>query len=164
LVNLGTAQTKAPPLMVGSEVFEGEMISKGSYLPPPKSEEGKPVDQRYNFSPSAAIVDHTFILCSSTDTARSLIKAIKSGKTQGEPSDATLVAEGDGVQAAKLLELNKAQFVMRNMLEKGNDKQAAEGETDLLIRALRYLGHARLEVNDRGPELTVRLRFDLGKP
>ena len=60
LANLGAAQSKAPPLELGSETFEGVTISTTHFMAPvnkPNNEaEDKdkgPVHSRHNFSPSA---------------------------------------------------------------------------------------------------------------
>lgn len=164
LVNLGAAQQKAPPLMLGSEQFEGVTISRGAYLAveAPARDESRPgkgkadaksydaAGQRFNFSPSAAEVEHTFILSSNVALARALITSLRSERA-APASDATLVAEADGAQLARLVEVNRESLATQNMLQKGNARAAAEAEVDLLARLLRYLGHGRFTVHD-GPD------------
>lgn len=171
LVNLGAAQQKAPPLMLGSETFQGITISRAAYLPvkdPSRndSESSKDpenvVDGRFNFSPSAAEVDHTFILSSNVALARSLVQAIQEAG-DAEPTDATLVAEADGSELAKLVAVNRETLAMRNMLSKGSARADAESEIDLLARFLRYLGHGRLSVLDRPEATRLSVEFQLGE-
>ncbi len=176
LVNIGAAQQKAPPLMLGSEQFRGVTISSGTYLPmkdatqapadAPKdssgpAKNGETVGQRFNFSPSAAEVNHTFILSSNVALARSLVQAIQE---QGDApaSDATLMAEADGSALASLVAINREHLAMQNMLEKGNARTSAESEIDLLARLLRYLGHGRLTVHDHSDATRLTVEFRLG--
>src|SRR5262249_12263005 len=120
----------------------------------------EPVHYRHNYSPSAAQVGQHFILSSSVGLTRDLISALKS---PGKASDATLAAEADGSALARLVDLNRKRLVMHNMLEKGHDKDQAEGEVGLLAALLRYLGRGRLTVQDAPDATRVGLEFTLGK-
>ncbi len=162
LVNIGAAQQKAPPLMLGSVQVNGVTISSSSYVTPAKEKEAPegPVGQRFNFSPSAFQVGNTFVLSSSLNLARSLVKALNE---PSEPSRETLVAEADGLALASLVRINREQLAMRNMLEKGNDRTKAESEVDLLAALLRYLGHGRLTVSDQETQSRLAIEFRLGE-
>jgi hypothetical protein len=161
LANLGAAQTKAPPLLLGSETLDGVTISTTQYLPPRKVEGApdEPVHQRHNFSPSAAQVGNHFFISSSVGLARNLVKALRD---PGPPGAPTLVAEADGAALARLVERNRTRLVMQNMLEKGNDKPAAEREVGTLLSLLRDLGHARLTARDTPGAFRLRLDLALG--
>jgi hypothetical protein len=160
LANLGAAQEKAPPLMLGSETCEGVTIATSKFQvpkgPPPK---GEPVHQRHNFSPSSALVGDHFILSSSLGLTRDLIRSLKS---PAKPTDDTLVVAASGAELAGLIEQNRDRLVMQNMLEKGNDKARAEGEIGLLAALARYLGQGTLTSKDRPESLQFRLDFHLG--
>jgi len=159
LANLGAAETKAPPLMLGTETVAGITISTAAFMPPktarPKDE---PVHLRQNFSPSVAQVGDRFIFSSSTGLARELIKTLQSPM---KATDATLIAEADATEMARLVDLNRARLVMQNMVEKGNDKAVAEKEVGLIVELLRYLGHASLTVKDRPDSVQLRVNFAL---
>jgi hypothetical protein len=169
LVNLGAAQTKAPPLELGSETFEGVTIATSHFMPLKKAagdaskpaDAKPPVDTRLNFTPSAAQVGNHFVLSSSAGLARELVKALK---TPAKPEDATLLAEADGASLARLVELNRPRLVMQNMLDKGHDKDQAEAQIGLLSSLLRYLGHGRLSVRDGADATRLGLEFSLGTP
>jgi hypothetical protein len=172
LANLGSAQTKAPPLELGSETFEGVTISTARFMRPAKkladgkdatkepAKDKEPVHYRHNYSPSAAQVGQRFILSSSVGLTRDLISALKS---PGKAPDATLAAEADGAALARLVDLNRNRLVMQNMLEKGHDKDQGEGEVGLLAALLRYLGYGRLSIQDAPDATRVGLEFRLGK-
>jgi len=163
LSNLGAAQSKAPPLELGSETFEGVTIATSRYMPPRKVAEAGAKDAvhtRHNYSPSAVQVGNHFVISSSVGLARNLVKALKS--TAG-PAEATLAGAADSDALSRLVDLNRERLVMQNMLEKGHDKDQAEGEVGLLASLLRYLGTARLSVVDTPDSSRANLEFTLGK-
>jgi hypothetical protein len=156
LANLGAAQTKAPPLMIGSEDFEGVTITTSKFLPP-KLTEGEPIHQRHNFTPSAVQVGDRFILSSGIGLARDLVKAVNA---PAAPGDFTLIAEADGVELAGLVDQNKTRLVEQNMLDKGNDRKKASEEIEVLSTLLKTLSHATLTAKDTPESLHLKLRLD----
>jgi hypothetical protein len=160
LANVGAAQNKAPPLMLGSETLDGVAISTARFLKPKAGPTpGEPVPSRHNFSPSIAQVGDHFILSSSASLVRDLIPALKN---PAGPSDASLVIAAEGAELAALIEENRTRLVMQNMLEKGNDKPKAEDEVGVLARIVRALGRGSLSALD-SPE-SVQFRVDFATP
>jgi hypothetical protein len=178
LANLGAAESKskAPPLELGSETFEGVTIATSQFMkpPPPKpaddagarakrsvvSSPPEPVHYRHNFSPCAVQVGSYFVISSSLGLTRDLVKALKS---PAKAEDATLVTEADGAVLSKLVYLNRSRMVMQNMLDRGHDKEQAEAEVRLISALLDYLGHGRLSIQDGADATRVELDFALGK-
>lgn len=160
LANLGAAETKAPPLMLGSEDIDGVTISTARYLPRPNRPEGEPVHQRHNFSPSAVQVDHHFIISSSLGLAKDLVRALKA---PAAPVPATLVIDVDGAEVGKLIEQNREELVTRNIVEKGNGRERAEQEVDLLKQLAEYLGRGSLHAVDGPDGPRFSLQFELGR-
>ena len=161
LVNLGAAQSKAPPLELGSETVDGITISSSHFIPPKGPDDDKQsVHVRHNFTPSVAQVDNYFILSSSVGLTRDLIKAIKS---PAKPADATLLVEADGPELVKLLEFNRNRLVMQNMLSRGENKAQAEDGVSTLLQLLRYFGHGRLTVQDGSDSVHLALDFALSQ-
>ncbi|WP_406693579.1 hypothetical protein V5E97_21310 [Singulisphaera sp. Ch08] len=161
VINVGGVQSKSPPLELGSETIEDVTISTARFMLPKAPLDAKePVHSRHNFSPSIAQVENRFILSSSVGLARDLIQSFKS---PAKPEDTTLLIEADGRELADLVEINKTRLVMQNMLEKGHDKTQAEHEISVLTQVLRYLGLARLSVQDSVEDLRLKLNLDLGK-
>src|SRR5205823_5469108 len=107
LVNIGSAQQKAPLLELGSEEVEGITIATTRYMVPRASSTASlPPHLRYNFSPSAAQVGKFFILSSSTHLARALVKELKSdggARAAGAEAKSTFSVEADGPELARLL-------------------------------------------------------------
>jgi hypothetical protein len=160
LANLGAAQSKAPPLELGSETIDGVTIATTKFMLPKGSADAKePVHMRQNFSPSVVQVDNHFILSSSLGLTKDLISAVR---VPEKSVASTLLVEADGSALARLVEANRLRLVTQNMLEKGNDKAAATGEIDLLVGLLRYAGLGTLTATDGDKTLDFRLDFALG--
>lgn len=158
LANLGSAQTKAPPLMISSDTFEGTVIATSKYEREIGRPKGEPINIRHNFTPSAARVGNTFILSSSLGLARELVTEVKKPPL---PSDAMFVTEANGPAAARLVGRNRSYLVTQNMLQKGNTKAQAEGEIGLMVEALKYLGQARMSVVERPGSLLLNIEYAL---
>jgi hypothetical protein len=167
LANLGSAQTKAPPLELLSETHEGVTLSTTRFMPTPKSEPGAaadaPVHYRHNFSPTTAQVGPFFVLSSSAGLARDLVTQLKGSGPDDRDGSGTFVAEADGQVLARLVDLNRGQLVLRNILDKGNDEERAKGEVELLAALIRYLGQARLGMDDGKDRVRFTLDFQLGR-
>jgi len=162
LANLGAAQTKAPPLMLGSEECDGTSISTSRFhRSRGEAREPGPVNDRHNFSPSAVQVGDRFILSSSLGLARDLVAPMKEA---GPATDATLLAEADGAELAALIGENRAKMVMRNMVAKGNDRARAEAEVDFLARLARALNRGSLSARDDADGVRFQLDFRIDAP
>lgn len=160
LANLGAAQSKAPPLELGSEVVDGVTIATSHFMAAKAAPGAKePVHQRQNYSPSAAQVDNHFIISSSLGLTRDLIPVLRK---PAEETDVTAILEADGPTLAHLLGVNRQRLVTQNMLEKGNDKATASGQIDLLLGLLQYAGRGTLTAKDEDKAVEFRLDFALG--
>jgi hypothetical protein len=162
LANLGAAQSKAPPLMLGSETVDGVTISTSKFVvaKDAKVDPKQPVNLRFNFSPSAALVDNHFVISSSLPLARDLVKTVKN---PAKSTDATLLADVNGEELAKLIDQNRKRLVMDNMVSKGNDKARSEAEIGSLSALAKYLHHGKLTTADTEGGVRLRLEFDLQK-
>jgi hypothetical protein len=163
--NVEAAQKKAQVLELGSENVEGITMATTHFLVPrtsaPANEQAR---QRYNFTPAAAQVGKFFILSSSTDLARSLVKELKSANGgQGITSEAksTLTLEADGPELARFLEKNHGRMVMQNVLKQGETKEKAEQRVALNLAVLNYLRHGQLIVRDDPDATRFQLKLEL---
>ena len=160
LANLGAAQSKAPPLELGSEVVDGVTIATSHFMAPKAAPGAKEsVHQRQNYSPSAAQVDNHFILSSSLGLTKDLIPVLRK---PAKETDVTAIIEADGPTLAHLLGMNRQRLVTQNMLEKGNDKATASGQIDLLLGLLQYAGRGTLTAKDGDKAVEFHLDFALG--
>jgi hypothetical protein len=157
LANLGAAQQKAPPLILGATDVDGVAVATAAYVPPRESAPGE-ADVRYNFSPSAARVGDWFVFASTIQTARRLVPLLKAEAGNQLLPGVTLAAEGEGAEAARLIGLNRNALRMQRMLEKGQDRQAAEADLEAFEQLVERLGRARLEVRQIGQATRYELK------
>lgn len=157
LVNLGAAQQKAPPLMLGATDVDGISVSTAAFVPPKGAVDGE-ADVRFNFSPSAARVGDAYVIASSVQTARALVPLLKAESGSEIATGLTMLAEGEGDEAARLIGLNVGALRMRRMLEKGKDREAAEADVAAMGRLVERLGRVRLEASDRDGLTRFELR------
>ena len=125
-------------------------------------EEPAEVHYRHNFSPAVAEVEGRFIIGSSIGLTRALIDAIKA-EPEIESTEDTLLMTADGQALADLVETNRERLMLQNMLEKGNDREAADREISVLAALLKYLGQGTLHLNDEAERSTLSLEFLLGE-
>ena len=81
-----------------------------------------------------------------------------------ETTEATFLMEADGPALAALLEKDRERLVLQNMLEEGNDQEAAERQVDSLLALLRVFGRGTLRIVDAPEVHRLRLDFALGCP
>jgi hypothetical protein len=158
LVNLGAAQSKAPPLMLGSESLDGTTITVARFQTSRNRPDDEPVHIRHNFSPSAVRFDNHFVLSSSAALARDLVRTLRE---PSPPTDATILLEADGRELSQLIAQDREYLVNQNVLEQGNDRGQAEAEIDLLRQLVEYLGHATYSATRADGLLRLRLHHDL---
>lgn len=159
LVNLGAAETKAPPLKLGSETLDGVTISTARFQARRAADADEPVHIRHNFGPSAARFDNHFVLGSNTPLVRDLIRALRQ---PAEPTDATALLAADGTELGKLVKQNREYLINQDVLEKGTDRQEAEAGVELFRKLLEYLGRATYTATSADGLLRVKLNHDLG--
>jgi hypothetical protein len=163
LLNLAAAQSKSPPLDLGTETVEGVVIATSKYIKPKTKAGAKPagpVATQYNYSPSMVQVGDHLVISSTLDLARDLVKQLNQPI---KPEDGTLAIEADGEALAGLVALNRDRMIANNMLEKGNDRAKAKDEIAVLETLLRLLGKGRLTAKDTPDEVQLRARFNLGE-
>ena len=74
------------------------------------------------------------------------------------------VVELDGSQLASILAANRENMIRQNMVEKGNTRQQAETEMDMLRTLVGYLGQAKLEAGEHEGRATLKLTVKLNLP
>ncbi len=167
LSNVDAVQKKGPPLELGTENVEGITLATAQYMTTRTTAPGgETPNPRFNFSPSAAQVGKYFILSSSAQLARALIKDLKGNggdKKAGAGPHETVVVEASGIEFARLLELNRSRLAMRVMLDRGETKENAESQVELGLALFRYLRHGRLAIRDDADATSLELNFELSK-
>lgn len=161
-----TRGQKAEPGLVIDRVMQGDVKFTVVTNSVGKGEDRAHLPARFNYTPSLAHVGDTFILSSTESLARDLIDALKKAPAaNAKPLVGThTLVEADGVQLAGLVDANRATLVERNMVEKGNSREKAEGEIGTLAGLLRLAKHARLTGSENGPPARYSLTVELNLP
>ena len=72
--------------------------------------------------------------------------------------------EVSGVQLASILTANRDNMVLKNMVEKGNAREQAETEIDMLLAIVRNITQAELAVRTEKDRSKASLKLDLNIP
>lgn len=130
--NIVGAQQGQPQLELDMQKLGDAELVSARYLPPKPTAAG-PVPMVYNFSPTAAFQGNRFILASSTQLAEALLKA----PVKGAPA-ANLATEMNIPVLGDVLSDNRDAIVSGNMLSKGQTREEADAELNLLLQLLSW--------------------------
>jgi len=118
---------------------------------------------QFNFRPALVSLGDYMVLSSTDGLAKDLIDTLK--KEIDEQVKAIAGAHSllrvDLAQVASVLGANRTAMVQQNMLEKGTRQEEAEGQIDVLLTVLKYIGRADLSVADRDGQARARLQVKL---
>jgi hypothetical protein len=154
LANFTRGQQALPGLIIDKENQSGVKYTLSYYRPPSGKSSGT-IDARYNYRPSLARPGDYVILSSTDALARDLIDVVsKAPSTPARTSQAVnSLLEIEGPALSAILEANRENMVRKSMVDKGNSREKAENDTQILLAALGYVEHA-----------TLTLRRDAGRP
>lgn len=154
LINFTRGQQALPGLILDKESHNGVKYTL-SYYRPPASKSSGPIDARYNYRPSLARPGDYVILSSTDALARDLIDVLKQASPAPAkmPQAANGLMEIEGPALCAILEANRENMVRKSMVDKGNSREKAESDTQILLAALGHLDHA-----------TLTLRREAGRP
>jgi hypothetical protein len=162
LANFTRGQQALPGLIIDKASQDGIKYTISYYRPPADKSSGA-VDTRYNFRPSLARPGDYVILSSTDALARDLIEVVK--KAPSTPaktsSAANSLMEIEGPALSAILEANREQMVRKNMVDKGDSREKAESDIQVLLATLGHLDHATLTLRrDAGrPQAQLEIRF-----
>ena len=165
LVNFTRGQQAQPGLIIDRPVHGDTKFTMAYFAAPPEKDK-KVADARFNFSPSLARQGQFMILSSTQGLARDLIDAVKKETAEQVKALAQqhTVLELNGVQLASILAANRENMIRQNMVEKGNTRQQAETEFDMLTTLARYLGQAKFEAGQQEGRAKLKLTVKLNLP
>lgn len=162
LANFTRGQQALPGLIIDKANQDGVNYTISYYRPPADNSSGT-VDSRYNFRPSLARPGDYVILSSTDALARDLINAVKQAPSTPAktPLAANSLMEVEGPALSAILEANREQMVRKNMVDKGDSREKAESDIQVLLAALGHLEHATLTLRrDAGqPQAQLEIRF-----
>lgn len=154
-LNIQLAMQGQPQLELESETSGEIRIVSATYLP----EQGKESEGivHYNFSPTVAFAGQWFIVASTRNIAEDLARAGGENQVVRSPEINTrIVVLGKPLQ--EILKQNAEQLIAQNMLEEGNDYEAAQAQIDILLSLVGLVDRMTVKLeNSEG-----RLRLDAG--
>jgi hypothetical protein len=161
-LNVVGAMNGQPQLDLGMESAGDAQLVTATYIAERDARESLSAPINFNFSPTIAFVAERVILASSTELARELATT-NDESAEKQPLNTEVLVEAKTLQ--RILQDNQEQLVANNMLEKGHDKGAAEGEIGLLLELVSFVDRPRLslEVTDNQMQLSVDLSLDVGQ-
>jgi hypothetical protein len=162
LINFTRGQQALPGLVI-DRVNRGEIKLSVASFRPPKPQDNKAIDSRYNFRPALARAGEFLILSSTDGLAGDLIDALaKEAASPRRPRpSATSLLTLDGPQIVSLLRADRENMVLQNMTEKGHAREEAEQEIDLLTTLADCVGKTRLSlaIPEGRPRASLKIEF-----
>ncbi|MFM8477288.1 MAG: hypothetical protein ACKOEO_16020 [Planctomycetaceae bacterium] len=160
--NIVGAQQGQPQLELDMQKQGDAEIISAHYLPPRAKAKGAatdtattaPIPVIYNFSPAAAFRGNRFILASSRSLAEALIAA-----PTAAAAPANLSAEVSMPILQQVFSDNREAIVSGNMLSKGQTREEADAELDLLLQLLSWFQNASARLTPTSD--TLQLEFSL---
>lgn len=158
-LNVVGASEGKPPLDLNTErVGDAQMVTT-KYLPVRGEEERLDAKVQFNFSPTLAFAGDRMIIASTTSLAREMVTSVQSPQEHSDVrSNTSLRFEVTALQ--KILQANRTQLVASNMLKKGHSKAAAEGEIDMLLELVGFLGAFQLDLDVTETTMTLDASVD----
>ena len=162
LANFTRGQQALPGLIIDKENHYGVKYTISYYRPPADKSSGA-IDARYNYRPSLSRPGDYVILSSTDALARDLIDVVsKAPSTPARTSQAVnSLLEIEGPALSAILEANRENMVRKSMVDKGNSREKAESDTQILLAALGHVEHATLTLRREAgrPQAQLELQF-----
>jgi hypothetical protein len=146
-----------PPLDFMTESLDGVEVTAATYVVDSRAARSQtPLD----ISPSIAFADDFMIVSSTKELASELGKKCLQ-QTEKLGSATNLLTEIDAGLLSKVLQKNREQLIVQNMLEDGHDRKTAEQNIAQLFEALELIESfsSQLEVQPEQLKLKARLEF-----
>jgi hypothetical protein len=147
-LNIAGGQAKLEPLEQNTEKIGEITVASATYLPPEDKETWKAAGPQHNASPTAAFIGDKFIFSSTKGLAVELAEKFVKEKSPPTPGVNT-VLRIDGRALRKVLIDNRDQLVAQNQLEKGHEREAAEGEIDLMLKIAEAFQETQLQLTTK---------------
>lgn len=162
LVNFTRGQQAMPGLII-DKPMHGDMKFTTAYFSTAGMEETTSLPTRFNIRPSLAVAGDHLILSSTDGLTHDLIDAVlaEESKTVKPLGGIHSVVEMDGDEVAAILQANFEAMVRKNMVDKGNTEEEAEGSTRIMIAVSELIDHVELSVGSEGEFTSATLKVGL---
>jgi hypothetical protein len=161
-LNVAGAQEGQPQLELDTIQHQGVSIYTAQYIldEDRKYPDGLPI--QFNFSPTLAFYEDRMVLCSSVESAKSMVGQSAQGDSDTKENVQTwLDADASAIQ--RVLQANSNPIIAQNMLEKGNTRLEAKREFDTLMLMLGLVKRLSMSMEfQKQAKLMLRLEPELG--
>ncbi|MFN5104204.1 MAG: hypothetical protein ACK5GJ_15535 [Planctomycetota bacterium] len=161
-LNVAGAQEGQPQLELDTIQHQGVSIYTAQYIldEDRKYPDGLPI--QFNFSPTLAFYEDRMVLCSSVESAKSMVGQSAQGASDTKENVQTwLDADASAIQ--RVLQANSNPIIAQNMLEKGNTRLEAKREFDTLLLMLGLVKRLSMSMEfQKQAKLMLRLEPELG--
>ena len=166
-LNVIGAMQGQPQLDLDFEKQGDSQIITSTYVPEADEKNSKQAKINFNFSPSVGFAGEYFIVSSTKQFARELVKLAEKRKLS-EDGDEKIVTintqlDTDLSVIRDALEDNRKQLVAQNMLSEGRDKAEAEKQIGILLEALGLLRNVSLQLSTSSKTIQFELEINLAK-
>ncbi|MEL7498431.1 MAG: hypothetical protein AAFN77_12535 [Planctomycetota bacterium] len=156
--NINLGMNGQPQLDVETEKIDGTKLTTASYFIEEGTEEGLLL---FNFAPTIAFAGEDLVISSNRELAVELATLLK--QQSGNPTEAANTKMMlDGKMLHQILQDNIESLIAQNMLEEGNDRDAASAEIQLLLSIVKLFRDAKAEykVEPEQMKLDVQIRIN----
>lgn len=154
-LNITGAMQGQPQFDLGMEQIDAGQLVTATYVVNEDLQDATDAPINFNFSPTLAFAGTTFVLASTTDLARKIIKS--SAPEPRLPSGHNSIAALDAATLHLILQDNVEQLIAQNMLEKGHGRSLAEAEIGTLLDLIQLFDGANLELDADQDSLSMNL-------
>lgn len=146
-------------LELGMEQLDGggQLVSS-TFVPEADERESTQAGIIYSFSPSVAFQGDRFVVASTKQLARQLMRSPSDGANT-TASNTTASLQADVLR--RVLDDNREQLIAQNMLKDGNSRQEAEAIIDLVLQVVGYFQDASLRLGTHDDQLSLELQIRL---
>jgi hypothetical protein len=165
LVNFTRGQAAQPGLIIDRPVYADVKYTVAAFAPPSKPSES-PVGMHVNFQPVLAMPKGYLIVSSTETLARDLIDALKeeaAGNVQPLAGMHSLLTV-DGSRVASLLNANRENLILQDMVEKGNTREQAAAGLDMGLKIGEVIRQVSLSMGAREGQTRAKLEIAVDVP
>jgi hypothetical protein len=165
LVNFTRGQAAQPGLIIDRPMYGDVKYTVAAFAPPSQPSES-PVGMHVNFQPTLAMPKGYLIISSAEGLARDLIDALKeeaAGNVQPLAGMHSLLTV-DGSRVASILNANRENLILQNMVEKGNTREQAAAGLDMGLKIGSAIRQVSLSMGNRDGQTRVKLEIAVEVP
>jgi len=165
LVNFTRGQAAQPGLIIDRPMHGDVKYTVAAFAPPSQPSES-PVGMHVNFQPTLAMPNGYLIISSAEGLARDLIDALKeeaAGNVQPLAGMHSLLTV-DGSRVASILNANRENLILQNMVEKGNTREQAATGLDMGLKIGQAIRQVSLSMGARDGQTRAKLEIAVEVP